>query len=55
MTITYLGAGNYKFILEERDYKVAEGYLKKIQEKLEKFDDKISESKFSRKKAEVES
>jgi len=55
LTITYLGAGNYKFILEERDYKVAEGYLKKIQEKLEKFDDKISESKFSRKKAEVES
>ncbi len=54
LAVTYLGAGKYKFILEEKDYKVAEKYLKKIQKILEKFDDKISNSEFTRRKAEIE-
>jgi len=54
LVVTYLGAGRYKFVLEERDIKLAESLIKKIQEILEKFDDKISTFEFSRKKAEIE-
>ncbi|MBU1111938.1 MAG: S1 RNA-binding domain-containing protein [archaeon] len=55
LTVTYLGAGRYKFLLEERDIKLAEKLLKKIEEILKKFEDKISKFEFSRKKAEIES
>ena len=54
LTVTYLGAGRYKFVLEERDIKLAESLIKKIQKILDKFDDKISTFEFSRKKAEIE-
>ncbi|MBT3298130.1 S1 RNA-binding domain-containing protein [archaeon] len=54
LTVTYLGAGKYKFILEEKDYKIAEKYLKNIQDILETFNDKISTSEFTRRKAEIE-
>lgn len=55
LTVTYLGAGRYKFVLEERDIKLAEKLIKKIQTILDKFEDKISTFEFSRKKAEIES
>ena len=53
MKVTYLGAGRYKFTLEERDIKLAENQLKEIQKILEGFDDALSTSTFMRKKAEV--
>ncbi len=53
LKVVYLGAGRYKFTLEERDYKKAEDQLKEIQSVLEKFNDGLSSSSFSRRKAEV--
>ncbi len=40
--LSYLGAGRYKVIIEDFDYKPAELTLKKIQDLVEKFNDKIS-------------
>jgi translation initiation factor 2 subunit 1 len=48
--LSYLGAGRYKLIVEDFDYKPAEKTLKKIQTILEKFNDKKSESFFEREK-----
>jgi len=51
MKVTYLGAGRYKFTLEEREIKLAEDQLKQIQKILEKFNDALSTSSFMRKRA----
>lgn len=48
VNIFYLGAGRYKFTLEEYEYKPAEKILQKIQQLLEKFNDKLSQSSFTR-------
>ncbi|MFH1275642.1 MAG: S1 RNA-binding domain-containing protein [Candidatus Woesearchaeota archaeon] len=50
--ISYLGAGRYKIIIEDVDYKPAEKNILKIQEILEKFNDKLSEASFQREKSE---
>ena len=44
----YLGAGRYKFSVEDYDYKPAEKKLKQAQKILEKFNDKISTATFTR-------
>ncbi len=54
LTISYLGGGRFKFILVEKDIKKAESELAKVEALLEKFNDKLSTSTFSRKRAEVE-
>lgn len=54
LAITYLGGGRYKFLFEEKDIKKAETELTKVEAILEKFNDKLSTSSFSRKRAEVE-
>ncbi|MBT4651079.1 S1 RNA-binding domain-containing protein [Candidatus Woesearchaeota archaeon] len=48
INVNYLGAGAYKLIIEDLDYKPAEKNLKKIQELLEKFEDKLSKASFKR-------
>ncbi len=51
--LTYLGAGRYKLTIEDFDYKPAEATVKKIQEIVEKFVDKISTGSVEREKAEA--
>jgi translation initiation factor 2 subunit 1 len=46
----YLGAGKYKLMIEDVDYKPAEKNLLKIESILEEFNDKISEASFEREK-----
>ena len=46
----YLGAGRYKIIIEDVDYKPAEKNFKKVESILEKFKDKISEASLERDK-----
>ena len=48
--LSYLGAGRYKLIIEDVDYKPAEKNLKKVEDILEKFNDKISTASFEREK-----
>src|SRR3989344_1153422 len=50
--LSYLGAGRFKVVIEDYDYKPAEQTLKKIQEILDHFLDKISEASFERDKHE---
>tara|TARA_Y100000310_G_scaffold345863_1_gene471720 strand:- start:396 stop:1175 length:780 start_codon:yes stop_codon:yes gene_type:complete len=50
VSLFYLGAGKYKMIIEDIDYKPAEKNLKKIQETLSKFNDKNSTAVFDRDK-----
>ena len=52
ISLTYLGAGRYKFAVEDFDYKPAEQTIKKIQDLLEEFSDKVSEMVFIRDKNE---
>ncbi|MEK6937911.1 MAG: S1 RNA-binding domain-containing protein [Nanoarchaeota archaeon] len=52
ITLTYLGGGRYKFVIEDVDYKPAERNLAKIQELVEKFVDKLSTSTLQREKSE---
>lgn len=46
----YLGAGRYKLIVEDFDYKSAEKTLESAQKILEKFADKLSSASFEREK-----
>ncbi|MBT5342809.1 S1 RNA-binding domain-containing protein [Candidatus Woesearchaeota archaeon] len=46
----YLGAGRYKLVIDDNDYKPAEKNLKKVESILENFNDKISEASFERDK-----
>tara|TARA_B100000315_G_C14469999_1_gene537841 strand:- start:48 stop:818 length:771 start_codon:yes stop_codon:yes gene_type:complete len=48
ITLFYLGAGRYKFSVEEADYKPAEKKFKLAQKIVEKFNDKISKAEFIR-------
>ncbi len=52
ISLSYLGAGRYKLVIEDFEYKPAEQTLKKIQEALEPFADKFSEAQFIREKSE---
>ena len=47
--ISYLGAGKYKLIIEDLDYKPAEKNLKEIKKLLEKFSKKGAKAEFVRK------
>lgn len=48
--LSYLGAGRYKLVIEDIDYKPAEKHLKQVQRVLEKFEDKLSTTEFEREK-----
>jgi len=48
ITLFYLGAGRYKFSVEDADYKPAEKKFKQAQKIVEKFNDKISKAEFIR-------
>jgi len=48
ISLFYLGAGRYKFSIEDFEYKPAEKNLKQAQKILEKFNDKISTAAFER-------
>lgn len=50
--VTYLGGGRFKVTIEDIDYKPAEQTLKRVQELLEKFNDKLSSASFEREKSE---
>lgn len=50
ITIRYLGGGRYRIVIEDTDYKPAEKKLVKIQELLDKFNDKASTASFEREK-----
>jgi len=52
LTLNYLGAGRFKMIIVDKDYKPAEETLSKAQVILEKFKDKLSEVSFEREKNE---
>ncbi|MFA6461118.1 MAG: S1 RNA-binding domain-containing protein [Candidatus Woesearchaeota archaeon] len=52
ISITYLGGGKYKFVIEDVEYKPAEKNLVKIEDILEKFKDKVSEFTLQREKSE---
>jgi translation initiation factor 2 subunit 1 len=51
VSLHYLGAGKYKLVIEDYEYKPAEKNLKKIQGLLDNFDkDKLSQAEFQRDK-----
>tara|TARA_Y100000310_G_scaffold334436_2_gene414207 strand:- start:1785 stop:2564 length:780 start_codon:yes stop_codon:yes gene_type:complete len=50
VSLSYLGAGKYKLIIEDTDYGPAEENLEKIEEVLEEFNDKLSTASFERDK-----
>lgn len=50
ISLNYLGGGKYQVAIEDIDYKPAEANLKKVQEILEKFNDKHSAAVFEREK-----
>ncbi len=50
ITLFYLGAGRYKLIIVDFEYKPAEKNLKKVQSILNKFEDKLSTFSFARDK-----
>ncbi|HLC97362.1 MAG TPA: S1 RNA-binding domain-containing protein [Candidatus Nanoarchaeia archaeon] len=50
--IFYLGGGRFKLTIEDVDYKAAEKMLARVQERLEKFNDKSSTAVFEREKKE---
>ena len=50
ITLFYLGAGRYKLVVEDFDYKPAEKTLKEVQKHLDKFNDKQSTAVFEREK-----
>ncbi|MEK6901197.1 MAG: S1 RNA-binding domain-containing protein [Nanoarchaeota archaeon] len=50
--ITYLGGGRYKIMVEDIDYKPVEKTLERVQELVEKFNDKVSTASFAREKKE---
>lgn len=50
--VFYLGGGRFKVTIEDIDYKPAEQTMRKVQEVLEKFNDKSSTAVFEREKSE---
>lgn len=50
--IIYLGAGRYKVVIEDVDYKPAERNFEKIHLLVEQFNDKLSTASFEREKAD---
>jgi translation initiation factor 2 alpha subunit (eIF-2alpha) len=52
LTLSYLGAGRYKVVIEDFEYKPAEKNLKKALAILEKFNDKVSTATFDREKSD---
>ncbi len=50
LSLSYLGAGRYRLVLEDADYKPAEKKLAKVESILDKFNDKISTASFIREK-----
>ena len=50
--LRYLGAGRYKLVIEEEDYQVAEKTLKRIEQAVEVFNNKISTGIVIREKRE---
>ncbi len=50
ITLFYLGAGRFKLIVEGDEYKLAENIVKKVQDILEKFNDKQSTAVYEREK-----
>lgn len=52
INLFYLGAGKYKVVVEDFDYKPAEETFLKIQKAVEKFQDKLSEAAVVREKSE---
>ena len=54
LTITYLGGGLYKFVIVEKEVKKAEMIIGKVQKILDSFNNKLSTSELTRKRAEVE-
>ena len=52
LTLHYLGAGRFKMIIIDKDYKPAEETLGKAQAILEKFKDKLSTVNFEREKSD---
>ncbi|MBU0457068.1 MAG: S1 RNA-binding domain-containing protein [Nanoarchaeota archaeon] len=52
INLFYLGAGRFKLMIEDLDYKPAEKNLNKVIEILNKFNDKLSTASFEREKSE---
>jgi len=52
ISLTYLGGGRYKFVIEDVDYKPAEKNLAKVQDLINKFTDKVSTGNLQREKSE---
>ena len=52
INLFYLGAGRYKLVIEDVDYKPAEKNLLKVQDLLKKFNDKLSAATFEREKSD---
>ena len=50
ISLSYLGAGRFKLIIEDFEYKPAEKNLKKVEDILKKFNDKLSKASFEREK-----
>ncbi len=50
ISLQYLGAGRYKFVIEDLDYKPAEENLTKINSIIESFTDKVSSATLEREK-----
>lgn len=51
ISITYLGGGRYKLVIEDFDYKPAEKTFKQVQDVVEKFIDKLSTASVQRQEA----
>lgn len=52
ISVSYLGAGKFKLIIEDANYKLAEKNIKKILNILDKFNDKLSTASFEREKSD---
>jgi len=52
ITVFYLGAGKFKLVIEDSDYKPAEKSLQKVESLLTSFNDKVSTASFEREKTE---
>ena len=52
LKLLYIGAGKYKVVIEDVDYKPAEKTREKMENILERFNDKLSTASFSREKSE---
>ena len=50
LKLFYLGAGRYKLVIEDFEYKTAEKTLSKVEKVLDKFNDKLSTAIFEREK-----